>query len=427
MALEGRIGKYQIRSELGRGKSSVVYLAYDEFLNSDLAVKVYLPESQPDRATAASVQFVSEASLAGRLVHPHIVTIVDAVAEANLRYVAMEYVPGGNLQRHTMRDRLLPIDDVIQIGFKCCGALEYAHRHGVVHRDIKPSNILVSHGSDVKVADFGAAFVRGVVTTQHSRLGSPAYVAPEQIRDEPPTPQSDMFSLGVMLYELLTGQKPFRGADLSETLERILTLEPTRPSRLRPELPSAVDPIVLRMLAKYPGERFGNWAEAALELAKIGRMSVYDQIVPDSEKYSALRAAPLLHELEELEVWELVGLAQWRRVPQQEVLVQEGSRGDSMFILARGAAKVLVQGRMLDLLRAGDCFGDMAFVQGPDAERSATVQTATDAIVAEFAAADLQQLPAMTQLKFTRALLKIMAERLKLTNARLVPAAGTRH
>jgi len=427
MALEGRIGKYQIRSELGRGKSSVVYLAYDEFLNSDLAVKVYLPETQPERATAASVQFVSEASLAGRLVHPHIVTIVDAVAEANLRYVAMEYVPGGNLQRHTVRDRLLPIDDVIQIGFKCCGALEYAHRHGVVHRDIKPSNILVSSGSDVKVADFGAAFVRGVVTTQHSRLGSPAYVAPEQIRDEPPTPQSDMFSLGVMLYELLTGQKPFRGADLSDTLERILTLEPTRPSRLRPELPSAVDPIVLRMLAKYPGERFGNWAEAALELAKLGRMSVYDQIVPDSEKYSALRASPLLHELEELEVWELVGLAKWRRVPQQEVLVQEGTRGDSMFILARGAAKVLVQGRMLDLLRAGDCFGDMAFVQGPDAERSATVQTATDAIVAEFAAADLQQLPAMTQLKFTRALLKIMAERLKLTNARLVPAAGTRH
>ena len=427
MALEGRIGKYQIRSELGRGKSSVVYLAYDEFLNSDLAVKVYLPETQPERATAASVQFVSEASLAGRLVHPHIVTIVDAVAEANLRYVAMEYVPGGNLQRHTMRDRLLPIDDVIQIGFKCCGALEYAHRHGVVHRDIKPSNILVSSGSDVKVADFGAAFVRGVLTTQHSRLGSPAYVAPEQIRDEPPTPQSDMFSLGVMLYELLTGQKPFRGADLSETLERILTLEPTRPSRLRPELPSAVDPIVLRMLAKYPGERFGNWAEAALELAKIGRMSVYDQVVPDSEKYSALRAAPLLHELEELEIWELVGLGQWRRVPQQEVLVQEGTRGDSMFMLARGAAKVLVQGRMLDLLRAGDCFGDMAFVQGPDAERSATVQTATDAIVAEFAAADLLQLPAMTQLKFTRALLKIMAERLKLTNARLVPAAGTRH
>jgi hypothetical protein len=230
-----------------------------------------------------------------------------------------------------------------------------------------------------------------------------------------------------MLYELLTGQKPFRGADLSETLERILTLEPTKPSRLRPELPASVDPIVLRMLAKFPGERYGNWAEAALELAKLGRMSVYDQIVPDSEKYSSLRGAPLLNELEELELWELVGLAQWRRVPAQEVLVQEGTRGDSLFVIARGAAKVLVQGRMLDLLRAGECFGDMAFVQGPDAVRSATVQTATDAIVAEFAAADLLQLPAMTQLKVTRALLRIMAERLKLTNARLIPVTSTKH
>jgi len=131
-----RIGKYEVRSVLGRGKSSVVYLAYDEFLNSDLAVKVYLPESEPQLANAASVQFVSEASLAGKLVHPHIVTIVDAVAEPNLRYVAMEYVPGGNLQRHTIRDRLLSVDDVVQIGFKCCGALDYAHRHGVVHRDV---------------------------------------------------------------------------------------------------------------------------------------------------------------------------------------------------------------------------------------------------------------------------------------------------
>ncbi len=417
--MEGRLGKYQVRSELGRGKSSVVYLAYDEFLNSDLAVKVYLPETEPERANAASVQFVSEASLAGKLVHPHIVTIVDAVAEPDLRYVAMEYVPGGSLQRHTLRDRLLAVEDVIQIGFKCCGALEYAHRQGVVHRDIKPSNILVSSGSDVKVADFGAAFVRGVITTQHSRLGSPAYVAPEQIRDEAPTPQGDMFSLGVMLYELLTGQKPFRGVDLAETLERILKLDPTPPSALRPDLPAKADPVVLRMLSKDPADRYGNWAEAALELARLGRMSVYDQIVPDSEKYSSLRASTLMKDFEELELWEVARLATWRRVPAQQILVREGTRGDSLFVLARGAAKVLVQGRLLDLLRAGDCFGDMGYVQGPDAVRSATVQTATDSIVAEFSAESMDALPATTQLRFTRSLLRIMAERLTFTNARV--------
>jgi serine/threonine protein kinase len=420
-----RIGKYEVRSVLGRGKSSVVYLAYDEFLNSDLAVKVYLPESEPQLANAASVQFVSEASLAGKLVHPHIVTIVDAVAEPNLRYVAMEYVPGGNLQRHTIRDRLLAVDEVVQIGFKCCGALDYAHRHGVVHRDIKPSNILVSSGSDVKVADFGAAFVRGVLSTQHSRLGSPAYVAPEQIRDQPPSPQGDMFSLGVMLYEMLVGEKPFRGADLAETLDRILHLDPTPPSRLRPELPPTVDPIVLRMLSKAPGDRYGNWAEVALELARLGRMSVYDQIVPDSEKYSTLRASTLLQDFDELEIWELARLATWRRVPAQDVLVREGESGDSLFVLARGAAKVMVQGRLLDLLRAGDCFGDMAFVQGPGAVRSATVQTSTDAIVAEFPRATLGNLTVESRLHLANALLRVMAERLTFLNARLVPTTRT--
>jgi serine/threonine protein kinase len=421
--MEERIGKYQVRSELGRGKSSVVFLAYDEFLNSDLAVKVYLPETEPERANAASAQFMSEASLAGKLVHPHIVTIVDAVAEPDRRYVAMEYVPGGNLQRHTVRDRLLPADDVVQIAFKCCGALEYAHRHGVVHRDIKPSNILVESGTDVKVADFGAAYVRGVLTTQRSRLGSPSYVSPEQIRDEAPSPQGDMFSLGVMLYEMLAGQKPFRGADLQETLELILNADPTPPSKLRQELPASVDPIVLRMLAKSPGERYGNWAEAALELARLGRMSIYDQIVPDSEKFSTLKTSSLLRDFEELELWQLARLATWRRVPAQEVLIREGDRGDSLFVIARGEAKVMLQGRLLDLVRAGDCFGDIGYVYGNDGRRNATVQTATDAIVAEFSRDMLTNLSIESRLHFANALLRVMAERLTFLSARLVPSA----
>jgi hypothetical protein len=234
-----------------------------------------------------------------------------------------------------------------------------------------------------------------------------------------------MFSLGVMLYEMLVGEKPFRGADLAETLDRILHLDPTPPSRLRPELPPTVDPIVLRMLSKAPGDRYGNWAEVALELARLGRMSVYDQIVPDSEKYSTLRASTLLQDFDELEIWELARLATWRRVPAQDVLVREGESGDSLFVLARGAAKVMVQGRLLDLLRAGDCFGDMAFVQGPGAVRSATVQTSTDAIVAEFPRATLGNLTVESRLHLANALLRVMAERLTFLNARLVPTTRT--
>ena len=142
------------------------------------------------------------------------------MVDEHISYVAMEYVHGGNLSRYTSAERLLPVADVVEIAFKCCGALDYAYRQGVVHRDIKPANILVARGTEVKVADFGAAFLRNVETTQKLRVGSPSYVAPEQIRDDPLTHQSDMYSLGVLLYELLLGRGPFYGASTADILRQ---------------------------------------------------------------------------------------------------------------------------------------------------------------------------------------------------------------
>lgn len=421
--MDQRIGKYLLKRELGRGAASVVHLAYDDFLNADLALKVYQPPSDDPDDVSASVQFVSEAALAGRLVHPHIVTIVDAVADPDWRYVAMEYVPGGSLQGHTRKERLLPVGEVIQIAFKCCGALEYASRLGVVHRDIKPSNVLLDTDREIKVADFGAAFIRGVRTTEEFRLSSPSYAAPEQIRGNDPSPQSDMFSLGVMLFELLTGEKPFRGTDVDDTMQRILTARATPPSVLRPEMPTLLDAVVDRFLQKSPGDRYANWAEAALDLANVGRMSVYHQSVPDSEKFTALKDAPLVSDCEDAEIWELLRHGHWKRVPAQHMLVREGEPGDTLLVIARGGAKVMAQGRLLNVLHAGDCFGEMAYVQGPGSIRSATVQTTTDSLVVEFDSARLAELSPSSQLKFANKLLRIMAERLALANARLARPA----
>lgn len=418
--MERRIGKYQLKQELGRGAASVVYLAFDEFLNADLALKVYLaPSSCEDRDLGVSVQFVNEAALAGRLVHPHIVTIVDAVADESHRYVAMEYVPGGSLLRFTRKDRLLPVEEVIQIAFKCCGALDYASRQGVIHRDIKPSNILRDSDGEVKVADFGAAFIRGVRTSEAFRLSSPSYGAPEQIQGHAPSAQSDMFSVGVMLYELLTGRKPFRGDTVEETLRQIITAEHVPPSRLRPDMPSQLDAVIARLLRKWPADRYANWAEAALDLANVGRMSVYRQSIPDSEKFTALRASPLMADFDDAALWEMAIHAKWTRVPARHVLVQEGTSGDSLLIIAAGSANVLSQGRLLNVLSDGDCLGEMAYVQGPGAIRSATVQTSTDTLVAEFDRSALQGLSAAAQLKLSNALLRILAERLALANARV--------
>jgi tRNA A-37 threonylcarbamoyl transferase component Bud32 len=414
-----QVGKYQIKRELGRGTSSTVYLAYDEFLNADLALKLYGSEDGVLDARMFQGQFVSEAALAGRLVHPHIVTIIDAAVDAGRCYVAMEYVPGGNLSRHTRAERLLPVDDVVQIAFKCCGALDYAHRAGVVHRDIKPGNVLVEQGTDVKVADFGAAWVRDVETTQRLRMGSPSYASPEQILDHELTHRSDMFSLGVLLYQLLTGLKPFKGASTADVLDSVLKHDPVAPSSLRAELPRALDEVVARMLQKSPQDRHAGWAELALDLARVGRLSVYDQAVRDSEKYTALRTAPLLQALTDAELWELARIGRWRRVAPQTAVIREGEVGDSLFLLAEGEAKVTLQGKLLDVLRAGDVLGEMAYVRGEAARRQATVETTKDALVVELPRAGLEGLSAGCQLHLARALLRTLADRLAFSNARV--------
>jgi serine/threonine protein kinase len=419
--MQHRIGKYQIRRELGRGAASVVYLAYDEFYNADLAVKIYNARDTGD----ISSQFVSEAALAGKLVHPHIVTILDAVAEDEFRYVAMEYVPGGNLHRYTVASRLLPVQDVIQIGFKCCGALDYAFREGVVHRDIKPANILVYEGTEIKVGDFGAAFVHGDATTQRTRMGSPSYIAPEQIRDEALTHQSDMFSLGVVLYELLSGRRPFRGETPIETMQQVLGATPLPLTAVCPDLPPGLNAIILRMLQKQPQQRYDSWAELALDLARVGQLSVYEQSVTDSDKFTALRRSHLLARMSDAELWELARIGIWQRVPSNRVLVREGDAGDSLFMLGSGEAKVTFQGRLLDVLRSGEAFGEMAYIRGESGRRQATVQTATEALTVEFPRDALEAMSLGCQLHLTRALLGSMADRLALSNARLARATAT--
>jgi len=418
-----RVGKYQIKRELGKGTDSTVYLAYDEFYGADVAVKVYNDAGGARETRVFKIQFVSEAALAGKLLHPHIVTILDAVVDDRFTYVAMEYVHGGNLSRYTSAEHLLPVADVIEIAFKCCGALDYAYRQGVVHRDIKPANILVARGTDVKVADFGAAFVRDAETTQKLRMGSPSYVAPEQIRDDPLTHQSDMYSLGVVLYELLVGRRPFYGRNTAELLNIVLSEEPAPPSTWRPDLPAELDALVLRMLQKYPEDRYPDWAELALDLARIGRLSVYDQVVRDSEKFLALRPATLLAQLSDADLWELTRVGQWRRVPSQTLLVAEGDTGDSLFFLARGEAKVTARGRLLNVLRAGDCVGEMAYARGEASVRQATVETTTDALVVELGRSSLEGLSPGCQLHLNRALLRTLADRLEFANVRLTPGA----
>jgi serine/threonine protein kinase len=406
---------------LGKGASGTVYLALDTFSGQDVALKVLDQQvvSSPDFEATTAAQFMNEASLAGKLQHPHIAAILEASVSRESGYIALEYVPGGDLSQYVAPEKLLTPEQAIQVAFKSCGALDYAFRQGIVHRDIKPANIMVVSGTNIKVADFGAAFLKAGTETQIAEIGSPYYMSPEQINGQDLGHQSDMFSLGVVLYELFTGKRPFTASSMPELFKKILNDQPAPPSSLRAGLSAEIDRILLMMLGKAPADRYPTWADLALDIAKIGRLSVYQQEVPDSDRFTALRKVSVLERLNDAEIWELVHAGRWSRIPSQKAIVKEGDPGKSLFFIGSGQAKVTKGGRLLSLISAGECFGEMAYVKSGGMPRSATVETIADTVLAEFEPEMLQKVSTNCQLQLTTALLHAMVDRLAIANERL--------
>jgi len=422
--MEQRIGRYELIRSLGEGAAGTVYLALDTFTEENVALKVLDTnvELEPEVRKHRSKQFMNEASLAGKLHHPHIATILDAAVDGESGYIAIEYVAGGDLSQYASPDRLLEVSDAIEVAFKCCGALDYAFRQGVVHRDLKPANILVTHGTNIKVTDFGAAYLHKSDDTQIADIGSPLYMSPEQLSSRELNQHSDMFALGVVLYELFTGRRPFSGGTLPELFQSILYGDPAPPSTLRPGLNSELDDILLRMLQKEPADRYPSWAEAALDIAEVGQLSVFRRGIPDVEKYVALRKVPLLERLSDADVWTLVHAGKWRRVPARTLLMREGERDDSLFFLGSGEVKITKQGRLLNVLGAGEYFGEMAYVKAGSIPRQASAESSTDVLVAEFASAALEAVDRNSHLQLTLALLHGLVERLALADERISKA-----
>lgn len=421
MDLSLQIGKYDIRRQLGKGATGTVYLAVDTFSGKEVALKVIEPEvfMDPEFGTVYRSQFLNEASLAGKLKHPHIVGILDAVVLEDSGHIAMEVVSGGDLSQHVSADTLLPVADVLQIGFKCCGALAYAFNEGIVHRDIKPANIMIAQGTDVKIADFGAALLRKAHSVQTATIGSPYYMSPEQLGEAPLTHHSDMYCLGVVLYELLTGQRPFTADSLEMLVQKILHQAPAPPSSVRAALPKELDRVVLRALGKKPEFRYQTWAEFALELSNVCKLVLPPEAIMDSEKYVALKNVEMLAELSDAELWELTQAGRWSRVAAKQAIVRENEPGKSFFFLAQGQVKVTLDGHLLNTIGEGECFGEMAYIRGGVMPRHATVESMTGILLAEFEPEALALMSLGAQLQLTRALVRNLVDRLDLANARL--------
>jgi eukaryotic-like serine/threonine-protein kinase len=420
--VERQLGKYRLGRVIGKGGTGTVHLAYDSFNDAPVALKLIDDAvlGDPDRGPVRRKLFLNEASLVGKLCHPHIVSILDAAVHEPPYYIAMEYVAGGSLA-DAYRDHVRPaLGDAMEIAFKCCSALDYTARHGIVHRDIKPGNLMRVGGSEVKIGDFGAAYFRNADSTQVADVGTPAYESPEQVLGADLTQQSDMFSLGVVLYELLTGMRPFPSTNLTDLLQQIVDKDPPRPSRLEPSLPATLDDLLLRALAKRPDERYPTWADFAMAIAQAGGLSVFQQSIPHSQRFQALRALATLQRFSDAEIWELAEAGRWRRVQSRTVLLGEGDPGGSLFVLAEGDCKVTIQGRLLNVLKRGDCFGEMAFVRAGSAPRNATIEATSDVLLAEFSPESVAALSTGCQLHFAHVLLHALADRLALADTRIL-------
>ena len=420
MDLTLQVGKYEVQKLLGKGATGTVYLAKDTFTGKEVALKTIEPEvfRDPEFGTVYRSQFLQEASLAGKLRHPHIVSILDAVVGEDSGHIAMELVMGGDLSKHVTPGALLPVPDVLQIAFKCCGALDYAAKEGIVHRDIKPANIMVAQGTEVKIADFGAAVLRRSQVVQTAALGSPYYMSPEQIEGKVLNFHSDMYSLGVVMYELLAGRRPFLAENLEALMQKIIKLDPQPPSEVRADLPKGLDAVVLRAMKKAPDQRYASWGEFALELSKAGQAVLPPGSISDSEKYVLLKSVPMLTMLADSELWELARAGRWTRVEKGKKIVKEKDRGTSFFFLAKGEAKVTKGGRLLNMVSGTEFFGEMAYIAGGEA-RHATVESHTDLLLAEFDPGALERMSLGAQLQLTRALVRNVADRLELANTRL--------
>jgi serine/threonine protein kinase len=278
-----RIGRYEISEEIGRGGMGIVYKAYDPIIRRYVALKVINLVFEDDDTTGIEIeeQFHREATAAGVIHHPNIVTVYDAGEDEGILYLTMEYVKGVTVASLISSGELLPIEKVNSIISQVAIGLSYAHERGIIHRDIKPANIIIDESGTAKVMDFGIAkIVDSDSTLGGVVMGSPNYMNPEQVSGQTVDLRGDIFSLGTVLYQLLTGEKPFAGDNPSTIIYRIVKDDPVAPSKINPSLDPAYDRIVMKALAKKREDRYVS----ALEIAKdLGRLFSKKGMLDDRE------------------------------------------------------------------------------------------------------------------------------------------------
>jgi len=404
------MGRYKIIRKLGQGGSGVVYLARDAYIQRQVALKISQGISSQSRK-----KLFLEAQSAGRLSHPNILAIYDTGLYKEFCYIIMEYVEGETLKRACRPENLLPLDQCIEIIFKVASALHYAHQRGVIHRDIKPSNIMLDKHGTPKLTDFGIARI-SKQDPEKGIWGTPSYMSPEQLKEETTTHQSDIFSLGCVMYELLTGRRAFSGENDFAIIYKITRENPQPIREVRPDLPEIFDKIMRKALAKNPEQRYASCMDLAYDL----RVALRGIMLPKGDKkvediIDLLCQVPFFHNFTREQI-ESLGLASSIiKVPEGKVIVTEGDIDDTFYILLNGKVKIRKNGKVIAKIRAGECFGEMAYIAGKARVASATAHT--NCLLMKISATLMDKAPDAVQLLFFKNFARTLSYRLEKSSA----------
>jgi serine/threonine-protein kinase len=411
------VGRYEIIGRLGKGSMGAVYLGRDPYIDRKVSVKISRPSSNAltEQANKYREQFFLEAQSAGRLVHNNIVAIYDAGMYKDFCYITMEYIDGPTLVKYCKKDSLLPVHKAIEIIYTASKALDFAHKQDVIHRDIKPSNIMLTKGGDLKITDFGIAHIKTQNRSAKGIIGSPSYMSPEQVKEEPIDDKSDIFSLGCVLYELLTGEKAFFGDNYFSVLYKITNDEPVPVRSIRPELPDVLDKITKKSLEKDPLLRYQSCMDFAYDLrvALRGlRGETRGERTEDVADY--INNVPFFENFTKEQVQEIMNASQVLKVKKGQVVLTEGEIDDSFFIILSGSVAVKRTEKNIATITRGECFGEMAYLQGQS--RMATILAETDCILLKISGTLLDKSSESIQLLFQKNFATTLVKRLSKTN-----------
>ncbi len=429
--LPPQIGPFVVRAKLGEGATSEVFLARDVFRERDVAIKRVRTGFAADSRDGHFQQrfFAAEAALVGRLQHPNVVQIFDAVPDPAGPYLVMEYVQGQTLRRFCRADALLSLEQVVEIGFKCAMALGYVFRQGLIHRDVKPANILaVTDGEqvvDVKITDFGSVFAMDSDRTQVYRVGSLAYMSPEQLDGDALDCRADIYSLSAVLYHLIAGRPPFDATQQAAIMHQIYHADPPPLQALREGVSDALAQLIHRGLAKDRRDRFDNWDVFAQALSAL----VTNHEVPrgqlqgvlDSERFNLLRTLDFFKGFGDVELWEVVHRARWGRYSFGHAIYRKGEEGNSFHIIAQGEVEVYRDGQRVAQLGQGTSVGEMAYLApSPDLRvHSADILVTEPATTISFTPDAMERLGPSTRHLFDAAFIGVLVRRLHAAHEQL--------